>query len=494
MTATVAYSSTFLGYRSGYLATNANNSVFIGTEAGHTGTYVNNSVFIGTQAGFQSLSSSYSVLIGHRAGYDSAGGFNGINSNNIIIGTNITLPSLSKDSINIGGLIFGTGSYSTTTGTPSSSPANGRIGINKVSPVYTLDVSGSGNYTNGLTVTGSLIAPVITGSLFGTSSWSQNAVTSSYILNSVSASYAATAALAPNYVLTSVTGSMLQPYVLTSQTSSMTVATASIATSSSYALTASYASNGGVTQIIAGSNISISPTSGLGAVTINSTATSGGAGTNTTASFSNLSTWTFTHNLNSQYVIIQIVDSNGNQIIPQNIALTNVNTATITFPTAESGIAIASLGGVGTSAATASYVTPYETAWAAYTPVWTAASVNPVIGNGTIQGWYKLVGKTCFVRGNVAMGSTTTFGSGEWYISMPVTASIADSILMSANILDNTTAWYNATVNGARAGFNYKTAIQYQNVAGTTDSIDSTHPMTWTNSDRFIWNGSYEIA
>jgi hypothetical protein len=134
------------------------------------------------------------------------------------------------------------------------------------------------------------------------------------------------------------------------------------------------------------------------------------------------------------------------------------------------------------------------TAWTSYTPTWTAASVNPAIGNGTIQGWYKLVGKTCFVRGNIVMGSTTTFGSGEWYVSMPFTASHADAILMSANLLDNTTAWYNALLNGARAGFNYKTAIQYQSTGGTADSITPTAPFTWTNSDRFIWNGSYEIA
>jgi hypothetical protein len=134
------------------------------------------------------------------------------------------------------------------------------------------------------------------------------------------------------------------------------------------------------------------------------------------------------------------------------------------------------------------------TAWTSYTPTWTAASVNPAIGNGTIQGWYKLVGKTCFVRGNIVMGSTTTFGSGEWYVSMPFTASHADAILMSANLLDNGSAWYNALLNGARAGFNYKTAIQYQSTGGTAEDVRSTQPFTWTNTDRFIWNGSYEIA
>jgi len=135
-----------------------------------------------------------------------------------------------------------------------------------------------------------------------------------------------------------------------------------------------------------------------------------------------------------------------------------------------------------------------NTAWTSYTPSWTAASSNPVIGNGTITGQYKVIGKTCFVRGNIVMGSTTTFGSGEWYVSMPFTASNADAILLNANILDNSTAWYNALIAGARAGFNFKSAIQYQNTGGTTDSLSPTTPFTWTNGDRFLWNGSYEIA
>jgi len=136
-----------------------------------------------------------------------------------------------------------------------------------------------------------------------------------------------------------------------------------------------------------------------------------------------------------------------------------------------------------------------QTAWTAYTPTWTAGTTNPAIGNGTIQGYYKVIGKTCFVRGNIAMGSTTTFGSGEWYVSMPFTASNADAILMTVTLLDNGSAWYNATLNGARAGYNYKAAMQYQHISnGTAADVNATAPFTWANTDRFIWNGSYEIA
>ena len=51
------------------------------------------------------------------------------------------------------------------------------------------------------------------------------------------------------------------------------------AVSSSFAITASYALNGGVTQLLAGPNVLLSPTNGLGQVTISST--SGGGGFNT---------------------------------------------------------------------------------------------------------------------------------------------------------------------------------------------------------------------
>jgi len=61
--------------------------------------------------------------------------------------------------------------------------------------------------------------------------------------------------------------------------------TGSLLGTSSYSITASYASNGGVTQILAGPNITLSPTNGLGQVTISSTGGGGIYGNTATGSY-----------------------------------------------------------------------------------------------------------------------------------------------------------------------------------------------------------------
>ena len=56
-----------------------------------------------------------------------------------------------------------------------------------------------------------------------------------------------------------------------------------------------------------------------------------------------------------------------------------------------------------------------------YTPTWTAQTTNPSLGNGSINGRYYRIGNVVTVFINLTMGSTTTYGSGEWWFSMPFT-------------------------------------------------------------------------
>jgi len=209
--ATASYSN-FIGYQAGYNATNAANSIFIGTNAGNGATNANgvflgpsaglgareavssffvgenagwaavsasNSTFIGLFAGQSASSASLSTIIGYKTGYIFPGnpGENLLGSNNIIIGTGITLESGRQNSINLGGVIFATGSYSDINNVGfSGSMTDAKVGINKVLPEYTLDVSGSGNYAAGLTVSGSFI---VTGSFIVPSEVDANPATGS---------------------------------------------------------------------------------------------------------------------------------------------------------------------------------------------------------------------------------------------------------------------------------------------------------------------------
>lgn len=134
--------------------TNTNNSIFIGYWSGQQAFSANNSVFLGRLSGYQSQNSSYSTFIGYNSGR--AIGL-GPGDNNIIIGTNITLPDNTINSINFGGILFGSGSYSTKTGNPRSTAlSTGRIGVNIYPRNYNFEVNGTTNISNGLYVTNSI--------------------------------------------------------------------------------------------------------------------------------------------------------------------------------------------------------------------------------------------------------------------------------------------------------------------------------------------------
>jgi hypothetical protein len=183
---------------------------------------------LGSGGGGSSVSASYALS----SSYALNGGVT-----QLIAGTNVTLsPTDGKGTVTVNAILVSSGS-----GTPNG-------------PLYSLQYnngglfSGSGNFTllndNTLYLTGSLkVSGSITGSLFGTASWANNAVnanTASYILNAVSSSFASTAsfillAQSASYVLNAVSASFSDTasYVLNA-------VSASYSLSSSFATTASF--------------------------------------------------------------------------------------------------------------------------------------------------------------------------------------------------------------------------------------------------------------
>lgn len=125
-----------------------------------------------------------------------------------------------------------------------------------------------------------------------------------------------------------------------------------------------------------------------------------------------------------------------------------------------------------------------------YVPTWTADSVNPSLGNGTIAGRYFQIGKFVFVTIKLLAGSTTTFGTGNWLFTLPIAASashppLVQGLLGSAYDVGSA-AVYHVTLrsDGRVLGFNSAT--------GGQSVVSSTIPFTWADTDRLEVAVAYE--
>lgn len=76
-------------------------------------------------------------------------------------------------------------------------------------------------------------------------------------------------------------------------------------------------------------------------------------------------------------------------------------------------------------------------AWTTYTPVWTASTTNPVLGNGTLTGRYSKFGRDVRFHINLVCGSTTTYGSGSYSFTLPpfTSANLGASMIGNAQLL-----------------------------------------------------------
>jgi hypothetical protein len=92
------------------------------------------------------------------------------------------------------------------------------------------------------------------------------------------------------------------------------------------------------------------------------------------------------------------------------------------------------------------------------------------------------------------MGSTTTFGTGTWRISLPVNAYASYSASLPTLFYDTGSGgvFYQGTSTTAyAANTSYVSAVWDK---GTTygAAADSTTPFTWGGSKKLIINGCYE--
>ena len=180
---------------------------------------------------------------------------------------------------------------------------SGSILSGSITATGSFNLNGNQTITGSLNISGSTTATSFTGSLFGTASYATNALTASFALNGGGGG-----------------------------------------------LSALYIQDEGVTQGTAsyinfiGTGVTATVTSGTASISV----TGGSSGTGQSVLFTQASpatTWTFSHNLNSQYLVYGVYDSNSNAIIPANVSASSANTLIITFGVATAGYAVATVGG-----------------------------------------------------------------------------------------------------------------------------------------------------
>ncbi len=132
--------------------------------------------------------------------------------------------------------------------------------------------------------------------------------------------------------------------------------------------------------------------------------------------------------------------------------------------------------------------------WQSYTPTWTSSGTAPSLGNGSITGRYCLMGDLVVVQGKILMGSTTTFGTGNYSWSLPITSANAlggNSIIGYVWIRDNSAGDYMGCCLDGTTTFSVRPGAS---TFGGSSTVGSLAPMTWANTDYMAWQLNYEAA
>lgn len=139
-------------------------------------------------------------------------------------------------------------------------------------------------------------------------------------------------------------------------------------------------------------------------------------------------------------------------------------------------------------------------AWAgdytAYVPVWAASGTAVSLGNGTVAGRYIQIGKHVHFMLKFAVGSTTTFGTGTYTFTLPVSAdltfqggpigSVYSQDVSAGNFAQSLPILATATT------FNLQHIATWP--TGTQIIYAPTLPWTWATGDLILAYGIYEAA
>lgn len=122
-----------------------------------------------------------------------------------------------------------------------------------------------------------------------------------------------------------------------------------------------------------------------------------------------------------------------------------------------------------------------------YSPTLTQSAVNPTIGNATLTGVYTREGGRITASVNFVVGNSTSFGTGNFQFSLPVTRTSSDDVKCGVCLANDSGTPYTGVVEipGAQAWCR----IQRDGTALFTQSS----PATWGTGDTIRLGFSYSI-
>lgn len=127
-----------------------------------------------------------------------------------------------------------------------------------------------------------------------------------------------------------------------------------------------------------------------------------------------------------------------------------------------------------------------------YVPTWASTGTQPALGNGTITGRYIQIGKLVYFTVTLTMGTTTTFGTGIYTFTLPVTANSSspqyDLGLGHGRDASAAADYISAAIPAST------TTVALETFASPTGNWTNAVPVTWATSDTIVISGTYEAA
>jgi len=126
-----------------------------------------------------------------------------------------------------------------------------------------------------------------------------------------------------------------------------------------------------------------------------------------------------------------------------------------------------------------------------YTPVWGSTGGGPTLGNGIIDGWYRVFGTRCEGQFRLILGSTSSAPAGVFTFSLPVPPSATATNMLLCGVAMLTDA--SAGDFSGTARFLSATQMMVNHGDTVSTGVGNTTPFVWTPSDALRVSFWYEI-